>query len=504
MFDIKLNGTLNINFIKVIQMMIRLCSEILTNNSVVRFLFSFVLLLYGFEIYCKNISPLDRGFKEAKTGVERYLILQKVHAEAFKKNVNVDYSQMPSIIDVEIPNDAVPIILTKINDFKGITIRVKNNQKDLFLFARTEQLTPIDIPKHIIDSGNFQTIDKLNKDKCILVIYDENVWTERSGYGYNVIRKDILFVDKGESKNQVIKPYNNRNSSPICYYRIVNDECTIIKNLSIKRTLNSSHITYAVQLSNLNDILIDRLYIETPQNELHGDTAIGIYNCTNLKMENVLINGTYSQKNKYGYGIHMDNVYSSTFNNLNATGNWGIFGTYNISEVILENCKINRFDIHCYGKNVYCKNTLFSKLYNQFSSFYGTLTFDKCHFRNFIPVLLESSYNSYTEFSLHLKNCTWDVNSVQNYLVHAGYLGDISNKRIELSQKFLPNIIIENLMINVPVDVEKVFIIHPITVSTKNEIRFSKIRINGLQFYCKEKKNGCVDLLTSSKYFKLK
>ena len=372
------------------------------------------------------------------------------------------------------------------------------------MFFRKAELNPIDIPKATIDSGNFQTIDQLKKDKCILIIRDEKLWAERKGYDYHANRKDILLINKGKSKNKVIKPYNNENSSPKCFYRIINDERTIIKNITIKRTSDSSYKTNVVQLSNLNNILIERLRIETPANNMYGDKTIGIYNCTNIQMKNVMINGTYSQENKYGYGIHMDNVYHSIFKSLKATGNWGVFGTNNITEVTLDNCNINRFDIHCYGKNVYCNNTIFSTLYNQFSSFYGELTFDKCHFKNFIPVLLESSYNAYTEFSLRLNDCTWDVDAKHNYLIHAGLLGDTSNKRMELSQKYLPSILIKDFKINISSDVNKVFIIHPASVSGKNEITLPEIRINGLTFNNSSKEYEDVELLTSSKYFKVK
>lgn len=473
-------------------------------TPVMKYIYSLLLLILSINLNSKNISPFDRGFKEATTGIERYLILQKTHAEAEMKGINVDYSKMPTIIDIEIPMNAKPIILTKENDFKGITIEVKNNQKDLFLFTRNEQLSPIDIPKQIIDSGNFQNIKKIKKNKCILVIHDENLWSERKGYNYHAYRKDILLTNKGKSKNKVIKPYNNENSSPKCFYRIIDDERTVIKNLTIKRTSDSSHKTYALQLSNLNDILIEQLHIETPTNHLYGDAAIAIYNCTNLLMKDVVINGTYSQSNKYGYGINMDNVYHATFKNLNATGNWGVFGNNNISEVRLEKCDINRFDIHCYGKNVFCENTTFSNLYNQFSAFYGVLTFDKCHFKNFIPILLESSYNAYTKFSLIMKNCNWDVDINHNYLINAGRLGDSPNKRIELSKKYLPSITIQKLNINIPIDVKDIIIIHPATVSAINEIVLPEINIKELKCNYKNKENTGAKLLTSSKFFNVK
>lgn len=459
------------------------------------FLF-FLVVILGCQ--GKSISPLDWGFNQANTSVERFYILHAVHLEAVKMGVDVNYSGMPKEFEIEIPINATSICLTENNNFKGITIHVLNKQKEVFLFERKGFLSSIELSKKEIDNADFRNDTVLNEGKCLLIIEDTNIWTERIGYDYSVKRKDILLLEGGKGKNRVIQPYNNAYSSPKCSYRCVNNERTIVRNLTIIRSKESTEKTYGLQLVNLNDIEIKNVNIGTSESNMYGDMAINIMNCTNVLVKDVNISGTYSQANKYGYGIHMNNVYNSYFERLKASASWGVFGTNNMNFVKLEDCDINRFDIHCYGKNVYCKNVTFRTLYNQFSSFYGELTFKKCRFKNFIPVLLEPSFNAYTNFQLNMINCKWEIAEARNYLLYAGQLGDVSNKRTELTEKWLPSILLKNLKVSVPMNVREVYLFKPETVSSNNTISPSKIVIDGLEFICPQGHKG-IDLKFSTK-----
>jgi hypothetical protein len=165
----------------------------------------------------------------------------------------------------------------------------------------------------------------------------------------------------------------------------------------------------------------------------------------------VLIDGTYSRKNLYGYGILMDNVWNSHFVRLTARANWGIFGTNNLNNTVLRNCDINRFDIHCYGRDISFKNCTFRNTlndintYNQFSSVFGTILFENCRFLHFYPVLHESSYNAYTEYNLVMRNCYMELDRNHNCIISAGKLENEINSRPELKEKCWPNITIDGL-----------------------------------------------------------
>lgn len=173
-------------------------------------------------------------------------------------------------------------------------------------------------------------------------------------------------------------------------------------------------------------------------------------NCANIKVKDVTIDGTYSLKDKYGYGIGMNNVWNVSFVGLTASGTWGVFGNNNVGAT-LDDCDINRFDIHCYGRDVICKNTIFRNLYNQFSSLYGTLRFEGCHFVDFVPVLFESSYSAYTHFNLEIENCVIEVDKERPYLISAGNPGKLSVKPPKaLAKACWPDVNIKKLTVTLP------------------------------------------------------
>jgi len=176
------------------------------------------------------------------------------------------------------------------------------------------------------------------------------------------------------------------------------------------------------------------------------------------QINNVFINGTYSQENKYGYGIGMNNIWNVKFDNLHSISDWGVFGNSNINNCTLKNCTINRFDIHCYGKDIYFDNCCFSNLYNQYSSVFGVISYSHCFFDNERPCLIESSYNAYTPFDLQFKNCTFIMTTEKNELVYLMDVPSINNKRPELLEKCLPNIYVKDCTIEFEEDVKEWFV----------------------------------------------
>ena len=143
----------------------------------------------------------------------------------------------------------------------------------------------------------------------------------------------------------------------------------------------------------------------------------------------------------------MNNVWNFKANRLKAVGNWGIFGNNNINTALIKNSEINRFDIHCYGRDVSFKDVVFVNLYNQFSSVFGTIRFDRCTFKAFTPVLYEASYNSYPPHNLIFNNCVFHLTKKRNTLVSAGRLAPEENDREELKEKCWPNVTISSMKV---------------------------------------------------------
>lgn len=430
----------------------------------------------------KPLSPLSYGLFEASTGIERFKVLERCHKDALAKNAAISYVGIESL-DIEIPAGASSIPLPDEVDFAGVQMNVLNTQKNFVLFVSTNSATPIQVTKASIDSENFKGNGELSKGRNLLIIEDENPWVEtRKGYSYGVVRKDVLVVEDGLAKNSVTYPYNNSHSSPKVSASPVGRPKTF-RNLKFSRDAESTKITYLLSIVNAYDVSISNITVTTPQdNDLYGDAAIQIHNSAKVRMSDVSILGTYSQTNHYGYGINLENVAMFTGKRLYARTRWGVFGSNNVNGAVLRDCDINRFDIHCYGRDVCCYGCRFLDMYNQFSSVFGNVYFEKCTFTNFIPVLMESSYNAYTPFDLTFKSCIFNLTASRNYLVTLFGLEEAHNSRPELSRKALPNITIRNCTVNLADDVKKWYIVETGKVAYKESLDYiGRIEINGLK-----------------------
>lgn len=389
------------------------------------------------------INPIDYGLNQANDGESRYRVLLKCHHEAVRLSQAITYKGIDTI-RITIPDDAEPIPLAVRNDFAGATIIITNNNFNFTLFRKEAIFEDIDITWSDITHG------KLPKGNYVIHVTDERPWVEqRTGFDYGYTRSDLLYVKNGKVKNNVISSYENEYSKPKFKRFQANKQKIIISNINIVRSEGNNFITNVLDLEQIDNVELKNIFITTPASSLYGDAAITLRNCTNISMSNIIIDGTYSQRNKYGYGIALKNVYNVKIDSLKGRGEWGVFGNYGVNTAILYNCDINRFDIHCYGRDIFFKKCTFRKLYNQFSSVYGTVCFKKCTFIDFTPVLLDPSYNAYTPFDVEIYNCTWYLTSKRNYMISAGDPYENASKRYELSIKNWPNVKVKKLkMIN--------------------------------------------------------
>lgn len=402
--------------------------------------------------YKGSFSPNVYGLQQAKTGEERYEILLRTHKEAVQKGLMVDYRGIDTI-NLTIPKGAESIPLGPINDFNGAVFNVTNQNQDVYLFSYVNKAEPIDVPAHLIDKGLFLEIPRLNSGKKLLVIEDQNPWVEnRKGYSYGHIRRDILLLKQGKAQNQTIMPYDNPQSLPKCKVYDLGIPYIKIEKLILNRTDNSSYKTFLCNIVGTNNVQINNVTINTPQSDMVEDMAINIVDCTNVSFENVTINGTYSHSDYSGYGICMNNIWNFNANRLETEANWGVFGNNNINVAIINDSEINRFDIHCYGKDVEFHNCVFRNLYNQFSSIYGSIVFNNCIFYSFTPILFENSYKAYTKFDLVFNSCTVEADKDNYYLIKAYDLdgAQLSKGRKELLLKEFPDLYIEGLTIFMP------------------------------------------------------
>lgn len=440
-----------------------------------------LLLFFVYIAHAGELNPINYGILNAKTGIERYNILLKVHKDAVEKNTGVTYDGI-SVLEIEVPENATSIPLSYYTDFANVEFLVKNNSTTLFLFSMRGKANRIKIDKQCLKKYDFRTESMLQHGNKILIIEDDNPWIkQRIGYEVGVIRKDVLYLKNGKATNLPVQPYTTEASNPSFSWFYASDCPKIVKNIVFNRSKDSSKQTRLLYVCNNDNVIIRNISITTPCSGMYADQAISLENCSNVICEDLIIEGTYSKSNKYGYGIWMDNVWNSSFIRVKGDAEWGIFGTYNVSKVILEDCEVNRFDIHCYGKDVTCKGCVFRRLYNQFSSLFGNVVFKDCEFDNFIPFLVESSFNSYTPFNLAWENCRFNLDKKHNYLITLFGVPGERNERPEISTKCLPNIRMNNCNIRLTDDVDTFYVVWTGGVKWEEPFDYiSKITIRGL------------------------
>lgn len=438
----------------------------------------------------RSLNPCQFGLNEARTGEERFYVLQRTHEAALKMGAGVSYTGIKEIV-LDIPPDAKSLPLTHNTDFAGVSIVVNNNQKNFYLFSLSSKLIAVKVDGREIDNSDFSGNSILKVGKKLLVISDKTPWIEkRIGYDYGATRKDIMLVENGKSENGPVQSYCTSASIPDCRYCEVEGSKIVLKDISFSRTSNSTKKTYFVKIENQYNIELSGISITTPDSSgLYADKAIDITNCANVSLKNVTINGTYSLPKQYGYGVSMDNVYKLKVDNMFARANWGVFGNNNLHNAILQNCDINRFDIHCYGKDVSFENCTFVDLYNQFSSVYGKVIFENCIFTKFTPVLIEGTYNAYTAFDVVFENCTFNFDKNHTTIFKVYGFSERENSRPELKQKCLPNIDLRDCRVNVSEGVDK-WCVYNTNNLCDYEGRFSyisKVRMERISTNLKEK-----------------
>ena len=391
------------------------------------------------------------GILEAKTGEERYNILFEAHVRALEKGAQVDYSGIDTL-RLEIPKKAKSIPLGYKTDFKGAVFIVNNVVPgNFFLFTKTQKADTIALKSLAdIDNGDFRGYSELRSGKKMLIIEDKNLWIEkRRGFNYGMNRRDILVLKNGKAQNKTCTVYDNAYTEASCSYIPISKRKTTFSNIEFYRTSTSTAKTFLVKFENENNIHISNVKMVTPEGSgLYGDIDIFMKNCADVRADHIEIVGSYSMTNHYGYGISLDNVYNIDLNYIEGSAPWGVFGNNNVNHATLRNSHVNRFDVHCYGRDIYMENCLFDNSGFLYSSIFGQVIFENCTFMNVFPCLNRLDFNAYSSFDIFFKGCNFVFDGRHYALINLSDIDDISNPRHELSEKNLPNVTVERCTFN--------------------------------------------------------
>jgi len=433
-----------------------------------------------------QISPFDLGLREAEDPVERYRVLYNAHVKALFLGVEVDYTGIDTL-EIELPPDYQSIPIGPRTDFGGLTLYVTNNARHGALFAMHNPLRPVTLDKALVDGGDFRSVPELADGDKLLVLTDRHTWTERIGYGYTIHRQDILELHNGIAANTPIASWSTDSTDLSADFTDIDHSQKVFRGLNLFRTEVSEYKTYCLSASGQCNLLIEDVHVTTPKSRMIADAVFGISNSVRVTFRDVTVDGTYSgygSSRDYGYAFSLNNLWNTLFERVNADGNWGVFGTNHLSNTTLKDCDLNRFDIHCYGRDALLQRCTLRQRQTQFSSMYGTVTFDSCHFIDCIPVRIRSSYNAYTPFDIVMRDCVFEVTGRYHSLVNVMLLDTAANSRPELSVKCWPNLKVENMTVVAPALVGTLNLYHP--TGTLSELKkpvdhINNVTVNGLK-----------------------
>lgn len=441
--------------------------------------------------------------------------LKQIHQEARQQNIPLTYpatdvNHSGKIIRLTITHDtAEGILLPEHTNFNGWTFEVDADDSaplSSYLFRFSENVV-VNIPtinKSTIDSGHFEHLPQLSTGTKLLILEDRTPWTYRNdtpdtyfpggqpGTPWQAwdnhdpkYRRDILLLTNGVAKNATIASYNTPATHPYCKYVSVTDKPKSFSNLTLHRVCKSNRVVKLLYACYVNNMTVSNITVNTEPSTAINDACITFVDATNITINNYTIQHTYSRANNWGYGMDMNNVWNTRIVNMHASGpEWGVLGNNNMNTVLLEDCTINRFDVHCYAKDIRCLNCTFRNdnylkevraagsyngdfkeknyhIYNRFSSLYGTLSYDYCLFDGFYPFLTDYAYNIHSACNVIFRNC--EMNLYQNkyaYLFNMGFWGAPDNERKEHKERHLPKVEIDQMTFRLHKGIKSVCIFH--------------------------------------------
>ena len=468
----------------------------------------FSFFIFHFSFMQAQVSPLDYGLREATSGMGRYYALYNAHVDALYRGMEVNYTGIDTL-EIELPPNWKSIPLGRETDFQGLVLYVTNHAKHGSLFSLAQSAKPLELDKTMVDGRRFDSVPELAEGWHLLVLNDQTPWTERRGYGYKQYRADIIVVEDGWGVNAPIAPWNTDSTRLKASYYAIDTAAKSFRNLTMHRTKDCSFRTNCLSVSGQYNVWIENVHVTTPKSKMIADAVFSVSNSARINFFDVTVDGTYSgygSTRDYGYAFSMNNVWFAHFQRVEAHGNWGVFGSNNMSNTELFDCDLDRFDIHCYGRDAWLLRCTLRQRQTQFSSMYGTVTFDTCHFIDCLPVRIRSSYNAYTPFDIEMRGCTFELTPRYHSLVNVMLLDTADNPRPELKEKCWPNLTVINMTVVVPWTVGRMNLFDP--TGTLKELRrefgyVSEVGVYGLKMVRPNGKDKVeVPLHLSSRKFK--
>ncbi len=412
------------------------------------------------ELPSGSISPLDYGLVEATTGEARYEALYNAHCAAVALGLPLEYSGVGTVeLTVSSASKAIP--LPPQTDFKGTVFKVRNNAKKCFLFSLEKVFSRVAVSGAQIDAADYSSVPALASGLHLLRIQDDVHWVDdREGFDHPADRADVVLVRDGVGSNGPVASYDTPATRINAEYCAADEVQKSVCNVTLIRDAASTQNVNLLSVRGINNLYLSNIRVETPSGTgIFGDTAVDIRHCTNILCEDMTFDGLYCDDHESGYGLSLNNTWNAMFRRIHSHNRWAAFGCNNMQDSYLEDSDVERFDIHCYGRNITIRNSTLTGKGLPCSSIFGTILCENVTFNDCFTYSMRTEYNAFTPFDIVLKNCELYAGS-QHALVNIGKVDAKINPRPELVKKNWPNLEVDGMTVHLIVGASSFSLFH--------------------------------------------
>lgn len=352
-------------------------------------------------------------------------------------------------------------------DLSGSTILVTNdNCYSMYLILNDDEKLytyTTKINKSYLKQGtcHFPMEDNSLPSNCVLHIIDNNAWSTRNDAGniYEDFRKELMFHNVfGICSGDLTFGFDDENTDLKVSYSYYNPKRLTIVGCKV-RLETTPNVTIGTFNCKRHNTHIKDIFIDPKPNSIGNDnhfknSVIKFEDCYNVEVSNISginIAGKEATKQGSGYSIRFVNCYKATIRDCNINGLWGATAMNNVKDVYIENCILNRVDVHNYFSNLFIQGTTIYDWGVNIGCGTGILSFNNCKFVNLTRpnvggqtlINLNNTYGQLFTGTISMRDIELITEGLDVAIVKLNYVDSTGDSRCLVK---MPNVIVDNLV----------------------------------------------------------
>ena len=409
--------------------------------------------------------------------------MQKAHSYCNEKKVLLKNS---SGTIFKTNTDHIPVKYDV--DLRGSVIFVNNNNcysmYDILNDNETIYSYESSIDKSELKKGkNYFTMDDNSLPRnCVLHVKDNNAWSTRNDAGniYDEFRGELMFHNiMGNCMGELIYGYDDEATDLYFKYSNYNSRQLTFKGCEIKIE-TTPNVTIGTINCKRHNTHISDFFINPKPNSLNNvqfkNSVIHFEDCYNVEVSNIIgfnIAGGEGENNGSGYTLRFSRCYKINMHDCNINGYWGCTAMNSVKDIKIDNCTLNRIDIHEYFMDMFIQNC---KIYDwgiNVGGGRGTLSFNNCKFINMqrpnvggqTVVNINNTYGGLFDGTISFRDIEIIKDGLDVSLIKVNYVTG-TNTRGNVK---MPNVIADNIVCRELADDTKNLYIYSLSGATDNK-----------------------------------